>query len=103
MSIKKQYLKKEPVCKVTFRIANDHGQSSSAIKILGEFNNWNPKAEPMNKLKSGEFTQTLKLDPGREYQFRYLIDDNIWDNEPEADKYVPNGIVSGDYNSVIVL
>lgn len=103
MSIKKQYLKKEPACKVTFRIAKDHGQNGNTIKILGEFNDWDPNTAPMNKLKSGEFTQTLKLDRGREYQFRYLADDSIWDNEPEADKYVPNGIVNGDHNSVIVL
>ena len=103
MSIKKQYLKKEPVCKVTFRIANDHEQNGNTIKVLGEFNEWNQEIEPMNKLKSGEFTQTLRLVAGREYQFRYLIDDTFWDNEPEADKLIPNGLVTGDYNSVLVL
>ncbi|NQU55550.1 MAG: isoamylase early set domain-containing protein [Bacteroidetes bacterium] len=103
MSIKKQYLKKESVCKVTFRLANNNGLNANTIKILGEFNEWNQESEPMNKLKSGEFTQTLKLDAGREYQFRYLIDDTFWHNEAEADKLVPNGLVVEDYNSVLVL
>jgi 1,4-alpha-glucan branching enzyme len=103
MSIKKQYLKKEPVCKVTFRIANGNVQNGNTIKVLGEFNEWNQEIEPMNKLKSGEFTQTIKLEAGREYQFRYLINDIFWDNEPEADKLVQNGLGTGEYNSVLVL
>lgn len=103
MSIKKQYLTRERVYKVTFRLSNNHGLNTNTVKVLGDFNNWNPDCEPMNKLKSGEFTQTLKLDPGREYQFRYLINNVLWKNEEEADKQVPNGLVAGDYNSVVVL
>lgn len=103
MSIKKQYLKKEPVCKVTFKFANGHGMDAQSVKILGEFNGWDQSAEPMNHLKGGEFSQTLKLEQGREYQFRYLVNDVFWENEPEADKLVPNGIDRDDYNSVVVL
>lgn len=57
----------------------------------------------MNKLKSGDFTQALKLETGREYQFRYLVNDHYWANEPEADKQLHNGINEGENNSVIVL
>ena len=103
MSIKKQYLKKEPVCKVTFRVANGHGLEAQNIKLLGEFNSWDPATEPMKKLKSGEFTQVLKLETGKEYQFRYLVDGVFWENDPEADKLVPNGFDKDDYNSVIAL
>ena len=103
MSIKKQYLKKAPVCKVTFKFANGHGANAESVKIVGEFNNWDQSIEPMSKLKSGEFSQTLKLEPGKEYQFRYLVDDIHWENEPEADKLVLNGIDRDDYNSVVVL
>lgn len=103
MSIKKQYLKKEPVCKVTFKFANGYGVDAQTVKILGEFNNWDSDTEPMSKLKSGDFSQILKLEPGKEYQFKYLVDGIFWENEPEADKLVPNGIDKEDYNSVIVL
>lgn len=103
MSIKKQYLQKEPICKVTFRFVKNPGQHVNTIKILGDFNNWNTESKPMCKLKTGEFTQTLKLNPDREYQFRYLINDIFWDNELEADKFVPNGFAAEDYNSVLVL
>lgn len=103
MSIKKQYLKSKPVCKVTFRVAKEQAQNADTIKILGEFNAWNEATEPMKKLKSGDFTQTLNLDAGAEYQFKYFINDKVWENETEADKEAPNGIVEGEFNSVIVL
>ncbi len=103
MSIKKQYLKSEPVCKVAFRVAKEQAQNANTVKIVGDFNDWNKDCEPMKKLKSGDFTQTIKLNSGVEYQFKYLIDDTCWENDPEADKMVPNGIVEGEFNSVIDL
>ena len=33
----------------------------------------------MKKLKSGAFTTTLELEPGREYEFRYLLDKKVCD------------------------
>mgnify|MGYP003573662284 FL=1 len=103
MSIKKQYLKSKPECKLTFRVTKEEAQSAETVAIVGEFNEWNKDAEPMKKLKSGDFTQTLNLETGREYQFKYLVNNTTWANETEADKVVPNGIVEGEFNSVIEL
>ena len=44
----------------------------------------------------------LNLTPGKDYQFRYLIDNKIWENDWEADNYVKSA-VSAEENSVIVL
>ena len=87
MSIRKQYLKSKPVCKATFRISEEM-QFSNTAHIVGEFNNWALFSTPMKKLKSGAFTTTLDLEPGREYQFRYLLDEKIWENDRDADKSV---------------
>jgi hypothetical protein len=54
----------------------------------------------MKKLKSGAFTTTLDLEPGREYQFRYLLDEKIWGNERDADKSVPTPYGDSE-NSII--
>lgn len=102
MSLKKQYLKNNGVCKVTFSL-NDHLESVNSVRILGDFNGWDVNCEPMKKLKSGGFSQILKLDSGKSYQFKYLINDTIWENEPEADQFVPNGIGKGQVNSLIEL
>jgi hypothetical protein len=55
----------------------------------------------MSKLKDGGFSVTLDLEPGREYRFRYLIDEQIWENDREADKYEPSPY--GAEDSVVVV
>ena len=55
----------------------------------------------MNRLKNGAFTTTIDLENGREYQFRYLLDENHWENETEADKFVPSPY--GDSNNSVVI
>ena len=102
MSIKKQYLKTKPVCKVTFRLPEEATKSVRSANIVGEFNDWNIYATPMRKLKNGSFVVTLDLEPNREYQFRYLLDDKTWENDGEADKYVSHPYGDGE-NSVVVL
>jgi hypothetical protein len=44
----------------------------------------------------------LELEPGREYQFRYLLDKKIWENESDADKSVPTPYGDSE-NSVIII
>ena len=99
MSIKKQYLKSKPVCKVTFRL---QGKTAESANIVGEFNDWNIYATPMKRLKNGSFVVTLDLEPNKEYQFRYLLNDEIWENDEKSDKYVPNPYGDSE-NSVVVL
>ena len=102
MSIRKQYLISKPVCKATFRIPEEMGKSARAAHIVGEFNDWDFFSTPMRKLKSGAFTTTLDLEVGREYQFRYLLDSKIWENEIDADKSIPTPYGDSE-NSVIVI
>ena len=102
MSIKKQYLKRKPVCKVTFRISEEIGNSAGTAHVVGEFNNWDCLSTPMKKLKKGAFTATLNLEKGREYQFRYLLDNRNWQNDGDADKLVPTPFGDSE-NSVIAL
>ena len=59
-------------------------------------------AMPMKGLKNGDFTTTVDLDPGQEYQFRYLIDEEVWENDTGADRYTPNPFGDGD-NCVLKL
>jgi len=102
MSIRKQYLKSRPICKATFRIPEEMGTSAKTAHLVGEFNNWTFFSTPMKKLKSGAFTTTLELEPGREYQFRYLLDKKTWENETDADKSVPTQYGDSE-NSVIII
>lgn len=100
MSIKKQYLKSRPVCKVTFRLPKEIASEAEEVNLVGDFNNWEKNTTPMQALKDGTFKATVEVEPDREYQFRYLIDNSKWENDSEADKYVPTPYGDGD-NSVI--
>jgi len=99
MSFKKQFLKSKPVCKVSFRLDAAEASGAKKVQLLGDFNNWDKTTEPMTALKSNDFTITLELEAGKEFQFRYLIDGTEWKNDSQADSYTANSF--GEENSVI--
>jgi 1,4-alpha-glucan branching enzyme len=102
VGINKEYLKSRKTCKVTFRLPRIAATDAKSVCIVGDFNNWNLYANPMKKLKNGNYTVTLELKPGKEYQFRYLIDESKWENDWNADKYVKSPYGDSD-NSVVVV
>lgn len=44
----------------------------------------------MKRRKDGSFSTAVSLKPGQEYRFRYLLDGQRWENDDQADGYVPN-------------
>ena len=98
MSIKKQFIKTKPVCKVTFSVeAKDANQAS----VIGDFNNWNPEEGALSKLKNGTFKGVFNLDKDAAYEFKYVID-GVFVNETEADAFKWNEF-AGSENSVLAL
>lgn len=102
MSFKKQYLKSKPVCKVTFTLSKDEAKHADKVCIVGDFNEWDVATTPMKKLKNGSFSSTVVLPKDAHYQFRYLLDDNQWENDWNADAYIPSPM-SVDENSVLAV
>jgi 1,4-alpha-glucan branching enzyme len=102
MSIKKQYFKKKGICKVTFAVPEPEANGVHKVHVVGEFNGWSTSATPMKRTRKGIFTASVDLKQGQEYQFRYLFDDQRWDNDTEADKSAETPY--GDArNSVLVI
>ncbi len=101
MSLTKKFLKTKPVCKVTFKVPAEMAPNASKVFVVGDFNDWDKKGQALKPLKNGSFSATLDLEQGREYQFRYLIDGQNWENDDEADKYVHSPF--GTQNSVVVV
>ena len=95
--LKKKFLKSKPTCEVTFQLPQQI--EAEQASVAGEFNNWDPAANPLKKVK-GVWKTTLKLEEGHEYQYRYVVNSGEWYNDYDADKYVPNSI-DGE-NSVVV-
>jgi 1,4-alpha-glucan branching enzyme len=94
--LKKKFLKSKPTCQVTFELPKEI--KAKEASLVGEFNGWDKKANPLKKVKS-VWKTTLELEQGRQYQFRYLVNGQEWHNDDAADKYVPNN-VDGE-NSVV--
>ena len=84
----KKYSKTKPTCKVTFTLAQDAIQGAKSVKVLGEFNNWSAASGVPMKLSKGIFSTVIELPTGRDYQFRYLGDNGVWENDYAADAYV---------------
>lgn len=98
MAIKKQFVKTKPVCKVTFSV---DAKEANDVAVVGDFNNWDPKAGALGKLKTGTFKGTFNIDKDASYEFKYVID-GAFVNEPEADSFQWNEF-AGNENSVLAL
>jgi 1,4-alpha-glucan branching enzyme len=88
--MKKTYTKNRQSCKVTFALPKEAVDGVKTVNVVGDFNNWDKKANPLKKLRIGTFATTLTLPCGKEYRFKYLIDGSRWENDWHADQYAPS-------------
>jgi len=100
--IKKQFLKSKPVCKVTFSLQSEAADDAKNVELVGDFSQWTESPIKMKKLKDGSFKTTVDLEVGKNYEFRYVNDGSKWENDWEADAYVPNN-VTYEENSVVTV
>ena len=99
--LKKSYSNSKPLCKVTFSLPLEAARGGKDVRILGDFNHWSWENGYRMTAGKTEFTTEVELTSGREYQFRYLIDNHIWENDWKADRYTPAAY--GEFNSVLSL
>ncbi len=95
--IKKSYSKTGRSCRVTFEIPPE--VRAQKAHLCGTFNDWDRASHRMTRLKDGGFSLTISLKPGQEYAFRYLLDNQRWENDAAADAQQPNPF--GGNNSVV--
>jgi len=95
--LKKRYYKGGKNCRVWFYLPSD--VDAETAHLVGDFNGWDQQANPMKQKKDGTFYTAVTLQTGEEYQFRYLLDGNRWENDWQADAYDKNEM--GDENSVV--
>ena len=100
--IKKQFFKTKDTCKVTFELPKKmlpENVEVEKITLVGDFNDWNQQETPLRNLKKGSWKEQISLENDKKFAFRYLINDNIWLNDPEADGYESNGF--NDQNFIV--
>ena len=76
--------------KVNFILSPEIVSEATSGVVLGEFNNWDfDNGITLKKQKDGSLKATTTLEPGRTYQYRYLLNDGRWVNDARAQSYVP--------------
>ncbi|HZD16778.1 MAG TPA: isoamylase early set domain-containing protein [Actinomycetota bacterium] len=85
--IRRSHLRDGEKVKVTFVLPSTqpHGHCS----VVGDFNDWNPLANPLKRRSNRSFSANVVLPTGKHYRFRYLGEDGAWFDEEEADGYEP--------------
>ena len=56
--------------------------ADSAITLVGDFNDWDPRATPLHPSADGVWTVTVPLRPGR-YRYTFIVDGS-WHRDPTA-------------------
>jgi 1,4-alpha-glucan branching enzyme len=95
--ILKTYYKKKDYCKVKFSFKTDNAET---VQIRGLNSDWQ-NSVIMTRKKDGTFTADVTLPKDSKHQFKYLVNEKDWLDEPQADAQEPNGF--GGNNSVLVL
>lgn len=96
--LNKTFTPKRTVCKVTFSVPAEIVDKE--VALAGDFNDWDTSSIKLEE-KNGEYKTVVRLKPENEYKFKYLIDGEKWENDYEADDYVPNEF--GTEDSVVAI
>ena len=76
-------------------------ETPEAVSVLGDFNHWDPLADPLKKRANGTRSVTVELEPGQCYSFKYLSEGGTWFIEPGAHSHQVNEY--GETNSILEL
>jgi 1,4-alpha-glucan branching enzyme len=95
--VQKTYYKTKDYCKVKFTF---NAENAETVEILGLNSDWK-NAVIMSKKKDGSYSADINLPKESRHEFKYLVNQAEWLNEPGADSETPN--VYGGTNSVITL
>jgi 1,4-alpha-glucan branching enzyme len=100
MGVSKKYLSDNELCRVTFTLPAGLSKTAESANLVGDFNDWSITAHPMQRRKNGQFATSIDLPVNNEYQFRYLLDGNLWETDQKADEVVPAPFAD-QYNAVV--
>lgn len=94
--IKKRFFKTKDEVEVTFEWPKGEVEN---IALAADFNQWEVTPMKLNR-KTKMYNYKVRLPKNQSFQFRYLINESLWENEPNADGYTQNNF--GDDNSILL-
>ncbi|MEY4541382.1 MAG: hypothetical protein RLZZ306_3139 [Bacteroidota bacterium] len=87
--------------KVVFSLPKEALEGVNIVSIVGDFTEWNPVM--LKAKKDGSFEVELEVPNGRDYHFRYQINNHHWQNDYAADRYETSPMYPHIENSVLSL
>jgi hypothetical protein len=57
--------------------------ADSAVALVGDFNDWDPRATPLRPASDGLWSVVVPLRPGR-YRYTFVVDGTQWRRDPAA-------------------
>ena len=76
--------------KITFTLPAEAVAEATEGLLLGDFNAWNiEEGIALKKQKDGSLKAVVALEPGKTYQYRFLLNDGRWVNDYNAQDYTP--------------
>ena len=82
--------------KVTFVV--DAEQCDEPVSVVGDFNDWDPHATPLQKRNNGTRSAVVKLKTGQSYTFKYLGEGGNWFCDPTTECVTSDGCVDSVLN-----
>jgi 1,4-alpha-glucan branching enzyme len=70
------------VVRVTFVLPAD--ALPGAVSVVGEFNDWDPYANPMRRRANGTRSAVVSVPSGTKFRFRYLAEGGVWFDDETA-------------------
>ncbi len=71
------------VVRVTFVLPAD--EPPGAVSVVGDFNDWNPFANPLRRRGNGTRTAVVRIPAGSISHFRYLGEQGLWFDDESGD------------------
>ena len=81
------------VVKVTFALPTS--DLDQPVSVLGDFNGWDPLANPLKKRSNGRRSATVEVTSGQALRFKYLAADGSWFCDPDTET-----VVHDEYHTV---
>ena len=85
--LKKKFSKSKGAYEVTFSFPVEAAPNANEVKVVGEFNDWNTGSGVVMKKGKSDYKATIDLEGGRDYEFKYVVDNSNWENDWKADSY----------------
>jgi hypothetical protein len=95
------YRSGQPADKMVVRFELKAAEADSVF-LVGDFSNWDPRQIPLQGPdEQGIWRVKIRLEKHKTYTYNFLIDEEIWMPDPDADLLVNDGF--GGINSIINL